>query len=76
MAKRLSGECYALKILNLLIRSEKGMSTNQLIDHAGCERKTVYKSIEMLEVSGWGVEISRTRSGQNIYKTTKTYGLG
>ena len=47
-------------------------STNQLCDIAGCERKTLYKIIDTLEVSGFGIEIIRTYQ-HNEYKLRGVY---
>lgn len=50
MPKRLPGESYYLKILNVLMRSDKPLTTNQLCDIVGCERKTVYKAMSLMEI--------------------------
>ena len=70
--KRLSGESYQLKVLNALMTSTRPLSTNQLCDIAGCERKTLYKIIDTLEVSGFGIEIIRTYQ-HNEYKLRGVY---
>lgn len=70
--KRLSGESYQLKVLNALMTSTRPLSTNQLCDIAGCERKTLYKIIDTLEVSGFGIEIIRTYQ-HNEYRLRGVY---
>lgn len=70
--KRLSGESYQLKVLNALMTSTRPLLTNQLCDIAGCERKTLYKIIDTLEVSGFGIEIIRTYQ-HNEYKLRGVY---
>lgn len=70
--KRLSGESYQLKVLNALMTSTRPLSTNQLCDIAGCERKALYKIIDTLEVSGFGIEIIRTYQ-HNEYKLRGVY---
>lgn len=70
--KRLSGESYQLKVLNALMTSTRPLSTNQLCDIAGCERKTLYRIIDTLEMSGFGIEIIRTYQ-HNEYKLRGVY---
>lgn len=70
--KRLSGESYQLKVLNALMTSTRPLSTNQLCDIAGCERKTLYKIIDTLEASGFGIEIIRTYQ-HNEYRLRGVY---
>lgn len=77
MAKHMTGESYALKILNALITHNRPLSTTQLCDICGCERKTVYKTMELLEISGFGVEISKANGfkSPNTYKLNGVYGI-
>lgn len=50
------------------------MTTEQLCRMSGCERKTVYSVMNMLEISGFGIEVSRVGKS-NAYRLTKTYGF-
>lgn len=77
MAKRMTGESYALLILNALMTHSNPLTTVQLCDICGCERKTVYKTMELLEISGFGIEINRSNGmkAPNTYKLNGVYGV-
>jgi len=63
----------ALKILNILIRSERSVSTRELIDIIGCDRKSIYYGIDKLECSGFPIiiEQSTNPSKPNYYSWSK-----
>jgi len=74
--KRKAGENYALLVLNVLMRSGAWLTTNQVADLVGCERKTVYKAMDQLEIRGFGIE--KKPGGPtscNKYRFRKVYGL-
>lgn len=77
MAKRVAGDRYALLILNALMTHDRPLTTTQLCDMVGCERKTVYKAMTDLELSGFGVSIltSAGRREPNRYKLNGIYGV-
>lgn len=77
MAKRLAGERYALLILNALMTHDGMLPTNQLCDMCGCERKTVYKVMTDLELSGFGISIVPAKGKRpNLYGFNGLFGRG
>jgi len=67
---------YALEILNILMNREDFISTRQIIDMVGCNRKTVYNAIATLEINGFAIKISKTcRCGENKYRYKGLFGV-
>lgn len=76
MSKRVAGETYSLKILNVLMNTKNHVSTTELCNIVGCERKTIYSSIERLEISGFGIEVIEGNFGEpNRYRFIGLFGF-
>ncbi len=50
---------YSLKILNCLMRNRKPLSTSYFVQKFNCDRKTVWRAIDVLETSGFPIEVTR-----------------
>ncbi len=61
-------ESADLKILNLLMRHNKHITTKEICDIVGCDRKTVYRAIDSLECAGFGVEVKKEPLNGDGYK--------
>lgn len=69
---------YPLVILNVLMTYDgggKALTTNKICELTGCERKTVYKCMDVLECNGFGIEIVAGKYNANTYRLVKTYGF-
>ena len=66
-----------LVILNVLMNARGYLTTKQIMDRAQCDRKTVYKAVDMLEVSGFGIEVFKDGGGNNCnkYRYVGLYGV-
>ena len=47
----------ALKIAYLLLTSDRPLSTTEIVDRIGCDRKTVYFAIDQMEICGFVTEV-------------------
>lgn len=47
----------SLRILNLLMLANKPLSTVQITNIIGCDRKAVYRAVDTLECCGFGIRI-------------------
>jgi len=63
MAKR--GD-YGLKIAHTLLTDNKPMTVAEICNKTGCDRKTVYKNIDMIEIAGFLTEVKR-KGNTNFY---------
>lgn len=64
-----------LRILNLLMSADKPLSTVQITNIIGCDRKTVYRAIDTLECCGFGIRIIRSKSqAPNCYEYIGLFG--
>lgn len=67
-----------IRILNTLMRYDRPLTTKELCDIADCNRKTVYASVNTLELKGFGVTIEQIADGPrkiNTYKFNGIHGL-
>lgn len=71
-------ESVTLSILNALMTSSDWLTTKQICDKVGCERKSVYSSVDALEISGFHVEVIKGQGGgfgsQNRYRFGGIFG--
>lgn len=58
---------YCLDILNILINANEPVTTTELEERVGCNRKTVYNVMNQLECAGFSIVIGKTENGQNTY---------
>lgn len=65
----------ALAILNILMTNGGYLSTKQLCRILDCDRKTVYNSIALLEINGFGIEVVQKPGLVNYYKYIGLFGL-
>lgn len=58
------------------MNSDDYLTTSQIIHKVGCERKSVYHAMTILEVNGFGIDVQDAgcRKG-NKYKYIGLYGL-
>ena len=47
----------ALEIAYLLLTSSRPLSTTEIVDRIGCDRKTVYAAINQMEICGFVTEV-------------------
>lgn len=64
----------SLRILNLLMSSSKLLSTVQITNIIGCDRKAVYRAVDTLECCGFGIRII-TYKDKKIPKHYEYVGL-
>lgn len=72
----MKNEDYGFKILHTLMSADRFFSTNEICDKVGCERKTVYATMDRLETNGFGVEaIKQKGRAENQYRFLGMFGL-
>ena len=57
----------SLKITYMLLTANKPLSTNEIAEHTGTERKTIYKIIDRLEDAGFCTEVIKEKGKPNYY---------
>lgn len=66
---------WTLAILNILMNCDGYLSNTQIVERLGCERKSVYHAVALLECNGFGIDVIKTPQGVNKYKYIGLYGL-
>lgn len=64
----------AIRVLNVLMTEGDFLSTQQISKRTGVERKTIYTSVERLEINGFGIDMIQI-AGRNYYKFRGIYGI-
>lgn len=57
----------ALRILRLLLASDRPLSTKEITDRIGCDRKTVYMAIDRFEDAGFITDVVKSPKNLNEY---------
>lgn len=59
---------YSLEIAYLLLTSKRPLNTSEIMERVGCDRKTVYHSIDRLELAGFITDVQmKDRHSGNYY---------
>lgn len=64
-----------LKILNILMSSDRPLTTKDICSKLGCERKSVYRAVDVLEINGFSVRIDTGANKRNMYSFNGIYGM-
>lgn len=64
-----------LEILNVLMNTDNYLTTKQIVDRVGCDKKTVYNAMDILEVHGFHVDVIKINR-YCAYKYLGLYGIG
>lgn len=67
--------CIPLKMLNMLMSSDRPLTTKDICSKLGCDRKSVYSAVDVLEVNGFSVTIDTGAHQKNIYSFNGIYGM-
>lgn len=65
-------ESPTLSILNMLMTADDWLTTQQIADKVGCDKKTIYGAVVAMELSGFHIDVINGRRGgismSNKYK--------
>ena len=56
----------SLEIAHLLLSARRELSTKEIVQFVGCDRKTVYSVIDQMEINGFITNVVK-RNGNNYY---------
>lgn len=65
----MSKNSYGLAIVYELLTAGKPLTVAELCERTGCERKTVYSNIDMIETAGFCTEIIKFPDRRENYYT-------
>ena len=64
-----------LKILNCLMTADKPLTTKDLIRRTNCDRKSVYRAIDILEINGFHINVEWGQYNRSFYTFNGIYGM-
>lgn len=64
-----------LRILNVLMTTDKPQTTADLMSKSGCDRKSVYRAISVLENTGFHINVEWGQYNRSFYSFNGIYGM-